>query len=78
MIAIADVFSTSSSGGSHDHYGSYNRIFQNFQAKRWTKNDKDYNSKRNAHIMIKEVTQMMNVMSYMVFHQIIKKERILC
>ena len=46
MIVVAHGSSTSSGGGSHCHYGSYNRNFQNSQAKGWTKDDKHYNSKK--------------------------------
>jgi len=46
-------------------------ISQNSQAKRWTKDDKHYNSK-NGHIVVEEVTQLMNVIAYTIFHQTTK------
>jgi len=40
MIVVAHGSSASSGDGSHRYYGSYNRNFQNSQAKRWAKDDK--------------------------------------
>jgi len=49
MIVVAHDSSASSGGGSHGHYGSFNRNSQNSQVKRWTKDDKHYNNKKCIH-----------------------------
>ena len=61
---------------SNIYYGSFKRNSQNSQVKRWIKDDKHLII-RHAHIVVDEVTQLMKVIAYMVFHQTTEGENFL-